>query len=192
MGPFSKIDSMAGSDVGLITLVRVAFVRGCGFIGFWLLLAGPSLGENSATGFSAGMAADLVIGLLASGVAVWASLRLLPPSTERLRAVALARFAGHFVRESLVAGFDVARRAFDPRLPLKPGYLVIPSRLPPGTWRAAFGALTSLVPGTLPVGADLEGNLVYHCLDLDQPLAASLARDEVLLSQVRGGGVVDE
>ncbi len=180
---------MTRSDAGVIPVVRVAFARGCGFMGFWLLLAGPSLSETAA----AGVAADLLIGLLASAVATGVSLRLLPPASERLRVGALARFAGHFVWQSVVAGFDVARRAFDPRLPLKPGYVAYPTRLPPGTGRGAFGAITSLVPGTLSVGTDFNGNLVYHCLDLDQPVAASLARDEALLRRVRGGGrVVDE
>jgi multicomponent Na+:H+ antiporter subunit E len=156
-------------------------------MGFWLLLAGPSLSATAATGFTAGMAADLLVGLLASAVATWVSLRLLPPAAERLRVVALARFAGHLVWQSVVAGFDVARRAFDPRLPLKPGYVAFPTRLPPGTGRSAFGAITSLVPGTLPVGTDPAGNLVYHCLDLDKPVAASLARDEALLRRVRAG-----
>lgn len=162
-------------------------------MGFWLMLAGPSLRETAATGFASGMAADLLIGLLASAVATGVSLRLLPPAAERLRVVALAPLVGHFVWQSVVAGFDVARRAFDPRLPLKPGYVAFPTRFPPGTARSAFGAITSLVPGTLSVGTDLAGNLVYHCLDLDKPLAASLARDEAVLRRVRGGGsVVDE
>jgi multicomponent Na+:H+ antiporter subunit E len=162
-------------------------------MGFWLLLVGPSLSDKAATGLSAGLASDLAIGLLASAVATGVSLRLLPPASERLRIGALARFAGHFVWQSVVAGFDVARRAFDPRLPLKPGYVVFPTRIPPGTGRAAFGAITSMVPGTLAVGTDLDGNLVYHCLDLDQPVAASLARDEALLRRVRSGGsLVDE
>jgi multicomponent Na+:H+ antiporter subunit E len=156
-------------------------------MGFWLLLAGPSLSETPASGFFAGVAADLVVGLLASALATGVSLRLLPPAAERLRVGALARFAGHFVWQSVVAGFDVARRALDPRLPLKPGYVAFPTGLPPGTGRSAFVAITSSVPGTLSVGTDRAGNLVYHCLDLDQPVAASLARDEALLRRVGAG-----
>jgi multicomponent Na+:H+ antiporter subunit E len=41
------------------------------------------------------------------------------------------------------------------------------------------------MPGTLPVGTDADGALVYHCLDLDQPVAAALAREEALLARVR-------
>ena len=134
------------------------------------------------------LVADLAVGLLAAAAATWVSLRLSPPTPGRLRFGALARFALHFVWQSVVAGVDVARRAFDPRLPLKPGYLAYPVRLPPGPARSTFGAVTSLMPGTLPVGTDVNGALVYHCLDMDQPVAANLARDEALLTRVRRGG----
>lgn len=175
---------MARSETAAIPLVRAAFARGGGFLGFWLLLAGPGLSEVVATD----LAADLAVGLLAAAVATSVSLSLLPPTPGRLRLAALARLAAHFFWQSIVAGLDVARRAFDPRLPLKPGYLAFPTRLPPGAERAAFGAITSLMPGTLPVGTDDHDRLVYHCLDLDQPVAAGLARDEALLMRIQGGG----
>jgi multicomponent Na+:H+ antiporter subunit E len=161
-----------------------ALARGAGFFGFWLLLARPGTDAPSTPD----LAADLVVGLLAAAAATWVSLRLLPPARKGLRFGALARFAVHFLRQSMVAGVDVARRAFDPRLPLNPGYLAYPVRLAPGTGRAAFGAVTSLMPGTLPVGTAADGALIYHCLDVDQPVAAGLARDEALLARVRGGG----
>ncbi|AFL73381.1 Na+/H+ antiporter subunit E [Thiocystis violascens] len=179
---------MARSEEAAIPLVRAAFARVSGYLGFWLLLAGPDLSESAATGLTTELAADLAAGLLAAAAATWVSLRLLPPTPGRLHLAALARLALHFVWQSIVAGVDVARRAFDPRLPLKPGDLAFPTRLPPGTERAAFGAITSLMPGTLPVGTDDHDQLVYHCLDLDQPVAAGLARDEALVMRVRGGG----
>ena len=156
---------------------RAALVRGAGFFGAWLLLA-------RLTDFAW---ADLAVGLLAAALATWASLRLLPPGPARLRYRALPRLVARFLWQSLVAGLDVARRVFDPRLPIKPGYLAYPVRIPDGPRRAAFGAFTSLMPGTLPVGTDRDGSLVYHCLDLEQPIAASLARDEALVADVQGG-----
>ena len=157
--------------------MRAALVRGAGFFGAWLLLA-------RLTDFAW---ADLAVGLLAAALATWASLRLLPPGPARLRYRALPRLVARFLWQSLVAGLDVARRVFDPRLPIKPGYLAYPVRIPDGPRRAAFGAFTSLMPGTLPVGTDRDGSLVYHCLDLEQPIAASLARDEALVTDVQGG-----
>jgi multicomponent Na+:H+ antiporter subunit E len=157
--------------------VRAALLRGAGFLGSWLLLARPT---DVAW-------ADVGVGLLAASLATWASLRLLPPGPARLRFRALPRLVARFLWQSLVAGLDVARRVFDPRLPINPGYLAYPVRIPEGPRRAAFGALTSLMPGTLPVGEDRDGSLVYHCLDLEQPIAASLACDEALVADVQGG-----
>jgi len=157
--------------------LRTALLRGAGFFGFWLLLARPS----------AFAWADLTVGLLAAALATGASLQLLAPGPGRIRYGALFRLVGRFLWQSLVAGLDVARRVFDPRLPIEPGYLAYPVRIPDGPRRAAFGAFTSLMPGTLPVGTDQDGTLVYHCLDLEQPIAASLARDEALVAEVQGG-----
>jgi multicomponent Na+:H+ antiporter subunit E len=88
----------------------------------------------------------------------------------------------------VVAGIGVARLAFAPRLALQPGWLNYPLKIPPGPARATFGALTSLVPGTLPVGAGPADTLVYHCLDPSQPVAQGLAADEALLIEAQGGG----
>jgi multicomponent Na+:H+ antiporter subunit E len=157
-------------------LARAALLRTAGFFGFWLLLARPLAFDW----------ADLAVGLLAAALATWASLQLLPPGPLRLRYGALVRLVARFLWQSLVAGLDVARRVFDPRLPINPGYLAYPVRIPDGPRRAAFGAFTSLMPGTLPIGTGRDGSLVYHCLDLDQPVASSLARDETLVAEAQG------
>ncbi len=147
--------------------------RAAGYFGCWLLLATLGTGAN--------LIADLAVGLLAAAAATWVSLRLLPPGPGRVRYGALARLAGHFLWQSVVAGFDVARLAFAPRLALRPGFLNYPVRIPKGPARATFGALTSLVPGTLSVGAGPGDTLVFHCLDPSQSVAQGLAADEALL-----------
>jgi multicomponent Na+:H+ antiporter subunit E len=150
-------------------VLRVSLLRGAGFLAFWLILFGFSL-------------ADLPVGALAAAAATWASLRLLPPGPWRLRPGALARLALRFLGQSIVAGADVARRALDPRLPLRPGFVAYPVYFPPGTARNVFTALTSLLPGTVPAG-DERGQLVYHCLDVDQPVLSQLAAEEAALSE---------
>ena len=162
---------------------RAVLVRGTAFFGFWLLLARPAGGESWT---------DLAVGLLAAGLATWASLSLLAPGATRIRWGALLRLIARFLWQSMVAGLDVARRVLDPRLPIRPGFLAYPVRIPEGARRAAFGALTSLMPGTLPVGSDPDGALVYHCLDLDQPIASSLARDEAMLVAAHGGAATGD
>ena len=51
---------------------------------------------------------------------------------------------------------------------------------PVGSARNAFAALTSLLPGTVPSG-DEGSRLVYHCLDVDQPVVSQLAAEEAAL-----------
>jgi multicomponent Na+:H+ antiporter subunit E len=129
--------------------------------------------------------ADLAPGLLAAVFATWVSLRLLPPGTDQLRPLSLAALMVRFLWQSVVAGWDVAWRAFDPRLPIKPGFVRYPVRLPPGIGRNSFASLTSLLPGTVPVDED-EQTLLYHCLDVDQPVVAQLTDEEAAFTRVFG------
>jgi len=129
---------------------------------------------------------DLPIGLLAAAAATWTSLRLLPEVKLKVRLLSLATFTLHFLRQSASSGVEVAWRAFDPQLPINPGFVVYPCRLRSAGSRSAFCALSSLLPGTLPTGSNEEGALVVHCLDVGQPVAANLAAEEALFSRAIG------
>ena len=157
-------------DAAAARCLRGAAWRATAFLGLWLALSGAEVG-------------DLPAGVLAVLAATWTSLRLLPPSGARLSLPALMRLALRFVRQSVVAGADVAWRALDPRLPLRPGFVAYPVRFPPGAARNAFTTLTSLLPGTVPAGAQ-GGELVYHCLDVGQPVVSQLAAEEAALVRV--------
>jgi multicomponent Na+:H+ antiporter subunit E len=85
-----------------------------------------------------------------------------------------------------VAGVDVACRAFDPRLPLAPGLVEHPTHLPPGLAREAFRAAMSLQPGALPVSAGRDGSIVFHCLDIEEPVAVHLAAEEARFRRILG------
>jgi multicomponent Na+:H+ antiporter subunit E len=150
-------------------VLRASLVRATGFLAFWLVLFGLN-------------PADLPVAALTAAAATWASLRLLPPGRWRLRPLALVRLALRFLCQSVVAGIDVARRALDPRMPLRPGFVAYPVSFPPGTARNVFATLTSLLPGTVPAG-EASGQLVYHCLDVDQPVASQLAAEETALAR---------
>ena len=129
---------------------------------------------------------DLPIGLITAAAATWASLLLLPTVKIRLRLLSLATFVLHFLHQSVRSGMEVAWRAFSPRLPLAPGFVVYPCRLRSAGARSAFCAISSLLPGTLPAGFDESGALLVHCLDVDQPVAANLAAEEALFSRAIG------
>jgi multicomponent Na+:H+ antiporter subunit E len=104
----------------------------------------------------------------------------LEPSVSRRSLRAISRLAALFFYHSIVAGADVARRALDPRLPLRPGFVAYPTRLPRGIRRNVFTTLTSLLPGTVPAGEE-NGQLLYHCLDVQQAVVAELAAEEAAL-----------
>jgi multicomponent Na+:H+ antiporter subunit E len=150
-----------------------AGTRGVGFFAFWTMLSGTGV-------------ADVAIGLATAAAAAWISVRLLPPAPGRPRLATIAWLVLRFFRQSGVAGFDVARRALDPALPLRPGLIVCPLQLPPGPARSAFCALSSLLPGTVPAGQDASGRLLVHCLDVGQPVAADLRAEEALFRRALG------
>ena len=153
-------------------LFPAVVLRAIGFLGLWIVLAGVDI-------------EDLPAAALAVVCATWTSLRLLPPGDARPSPAALARLAMRFLVQSAVAGVDVARRALDPRLPLRPGFVTYPVGFVPGPARNVFTTLTSLLPGTVPAGED-GGHLVYHCLDIDQPVVSQLAAEEAALSRALG------
>jgi multicomponent Na+:H+ antiporter subunit E len=112
--------------------------------------------------------------------ATWTSLRVLEPNASRRSLRGIVRLVLFFLLHSIAAGADVARRALDPRLPLRPGFVAYPTSLPSGLRRNVFATLTSLLPGTVPTG-ERDGHLLYHCLDIEQPILAELAAEEAAL-----------
>ena len=92
----------------------------------------------------------------------------------------MARLTLLFLYHSVVAGLDVAGRALNPRLPLHPGFVAYPTGLSRGMRQNVFTTLTSLLPGTVPAGEE-DGRIVYHCLDVTQPVVAELAAEEAAL-----------
>jgi multicomponent Na+:H+ antiporter subunit E len=129
---------------------------------------------------------DLWVGVAAAAAASWTSLHLLPPGGARLRPGALVRFVLRFLSQSAIAGVDVARRALDPMLPLRPGLMPCRTRLASGLARDAFCTIASLMPGTLPVGSDQHGALVVHCLDVAQDVPAQMVEEEEAFLAVLG------
>lgn len=150
--------------------------RAAPFLALWLILVG---GVDPA---------DRPAGIIALVTATWASLRLLPPGDARPSPLAVIRLVLQFLRQSIVAGADIALRALDPRLPLRPGFVTYSANLSPGPALNAFCALTSLAPGTLPAGQNNDGAILVHCLDVGQPVVSQLVADERLFARALGYG----
>jgi multicomponent Na+:H+ antiporter subunit E len=141
------------------------------FFPFWLMIAGYE-------------SADLPVGLVVAALATRASLRLLPASRLRVHFLPLAGIGLHFLRQSVISGTQVAWLAFHPLMPIRPGFVAYVTRLRSAHGRSAFCAIASLLPGTLPTGSDEHDALSIHCLDVDQPVAASLDEEEALFLRV--------
>ena len=150
--------------------VRAALARGAGFLGFWVVLIGFG-------------PADLAVGLIAAAAATWTSLRLLPPQPGRVRLTAVVSLIPHFLWKSVVAAW-MSRGARSIHVPLRPGFIAYRVGFAPGPACNVFAAITSLMPGTVPC-ADEDGALIYHCLDIGQPVVEELAEEERRLAQAR-------
>jgi multicomponent Na+:H+ antiporter subunit E len=154
---------------------RSALLRAAAFFIFWLVLI-QSLKP-----------ADIAIGALGTVVATWVSLHLLPPATGCLRFGSLLLLLPHFLWQSVRAGVDVACRALSPGLPVQPGFVSCPLGFGPGLARNTFATITSLLPGTVPCD-EVDGVLVYHCLDLAQPIVEQLWEEERRLARALVAG----
>jgi len=145
--------------------MSTVLIRALLYFGIWIVI------DQSAK------PANLAFGVLAAIAATWASLKLLPPAAGQVRLGALVLLLPRFLWQSLVAGIDVARRAFSPGLPVAPGFVQYRTGLPRGSARNAFEAISSLLPGSVPAG-ETETHIEYHALDVSQPVAEQLAAEE--------------
>jgi multicomponent Na+:H+ antiporter subunit E len=152
---------------------RSAAARGASFIALWFALAGVEISDLPA----------MIAAIVAATVA---SLELLPPGRVHPSFAGLVMLGADFLRQSAVAGADVAWRALSPSMPLKPGYVTSEVKLQPGLARSAFCTLMSLLPGSLPAWQDNEGKIIIHCLDDSQPVAAQMANEEKLFVKALG------
>jgi multicomponent Na+:H+ antiporter subunit E len=158
-----------------VSLARVAVARMTFFALLWLLLM-PSAKPG-----------DLVFGAVTAIAAMLLSLRLYEPLHGRLHLGRFAALVPHFIWQSILAGIDVARRTFAPTLRLQPGFVPCPLDFPEGLARNTFATVTSLMPGTMPCGED-NGVLIYHCLDITQPVVEALWAEEELLARAITAG----
>ncbi|MEX1214802.1 Na+/H+ antiporter subunit E [Saccharospirillum sp.] len=117
----------------------------------WLLLTGGD-------GWGFGVVA--VAG--SAAVAVWlgASVRL--PGWRQLPG-----FMGFLLRAAIQGGWDVARRAWLPSLPISPGWVEYSLRTEDERVRVLLSAIIGILPGTLALRVD-ENRLVIHALDIHQ------------------------
>jgi multicomponent Na+:H+ antiporter subunit E len=142
------VSRRGGAARGVITSV---FVRGSLLALLWLGLTGGDLRYPL-----------LAIVVIAGATA--ASVALVPRGSHGWRLIGAVRFVPLFVRQSVLGGIDVARRALAPARPIAPDFVEYRLRLPAGAPQTLFTAVVSLLPGTLSTELG-DGMLIVHVLD---------------------------
>ena len=93
---------------------------------------------------------------LAVALSLWLGLR---PMTLRL--ASLPAFLGFFLKHMLLGGWDVARRALQPRCPLQPAWHPYPLTSQSPRVRLLLSAMVGLLPGTLASRVDADEMRVH-------------------------------
>lgn len=138
----------------------------------WWLLTGGSL-----LSWMVGMPA-IILSLMVT--------RVLPPlPLFRFRIGGAFRFFSFFLQQSILSGFDVARRAVHPKCPLAPCLIKYTFRITNGFARVFFTNTVSLLPGTLSVDL-LDDDVLVHVLDEEYPALDSLQALEVRVAALFG------
>ncbi|ABV36001.1 cation antiporter [Shewanella sediminis HAW-EB3] len=155
------------SDLMNIHFRRVWF-RAAAFTFMWWML-------------TAGSVNSWLVGAPVVLVATLISMVLVPPFSCSV--VGSVRFVPFFIWHSLRGGADVAWRAFHPQMPIAPGLVDFPLRLPPGMCRVFMVNTVSLLPGTLSV--ELGANcLKVHVLDIRKNVLSELATLEQIVAKM--------
>ena len=132
-----------------------------------------------------GDASSWLFGVPFSLLASVAALSLTPTRRWRIRPLKALRFAAFFVYNSVVGGIDVAARAIRPSMPITPGFVTYPVRLPTEAARVLLADTVSLLPGTLSSGFEGE-DLILHVLDVTAPVHEEVARVEYQIAGALG------
>lgn len=139
----------------------------------WLGLNGPEPGS-------------WLVGGPVIAIAAWAATRFPTRPFVPIRLPGLPRFAATFLHQSVLGGWDVARRVLDPSLPIRPGRVLFTTRLPEGTPRHLMLSTISLLPGTLSTGL-LGDRIEVHSLDTRSDAEAELRHLERRVAGVFSG-----
>jgi multicomponent Na+:H+ antiporter subunit E len=146
----------------------------------WMVLAGAGTPE-------------LWVGVPAAVLSGWLSAKLLPTHGLRWRPMGLLSLCALFVRDSIVAGWEIALLILRPNLRIAPGFVSHRTHIPGEAMLGFYKSYNSLTPGTLAVEPEADGSLIFHCLDVRNPVAESLAANEVAILRAidrgRGGAL---
>jgi multicomponent K+:H+ antiporter subunit E len=111
---------------------------------------------------------QLALGYLVAGGVVWACSNFAVEQVTIHRPGVALRLAWEFLREVVVANLQVAWIILQPRMPIRPAFIVIPLDVQDDLQIAAFASMITLTPGTLTVDVAPDRSALYvHCLAVD-------------------------
>lgn len=138
----------------------------------WLFVRGVTIEPATVAG-------EFLIGL-AVGVPIAFVFRRMYTSTVPIRPVlrgtpAAIVYVVLFVKEMLVANFDVAYRVLSPSMPIRPAVIRLPLRVEKDLAITTIANSITLTPGTLTMDYDPDRNALYvhalYCGDLEDIIA---------------------
>ena len=125
------------------------------------------------------------IGLPVVVIVTWLCVKLQPASTWKWNLRALVPFAWYFTKQSISGGWDVARRAFEIRPRIDPGFVHYRLQLLSQPAQLFFCAVVGLLPGTLVVSLS-EGVVTVHALDVSADVETCLGDLEKHVAKLFG------
>jgi len=150
---------------------QLALSRGGAFIIIWWIL-------------TEGAISSWLIGIPALFFAVAVSTALIPAVSFSW--TEFFKFAPLFLYHSIIGAVDVARRVFQPTLPIAPDLIEYPLRLPPGLPIVFMTNIVCLLPGTLSVTFDNKVMKV-HVLDRRKDFRTELRLVEESVMKIFNG-----
>lgn len=114
--------------------------------------------------------ADLAVGYAVAVVVIWVCRDFWTQRVVVRNARALLRLLAVFAKEVVVANLQVARIVMNPRLPIRPAMIVLPTGLVEDLQITGLATLITLTPGTLTIDVAPDRSALYvHCLAAPDP-----------------------
>ncbi len=112
--------------------------------------------------------ATFLIGYGIAALVVWICRDFWSERVRIRRPAVLLRLAATFLRELVVANVQVAWIIVQPRLPIRPAFIVVPLALRDDLAITALANMITLTPGTLTVDVAPDRSALWvHCLSAD-------------------------
>jgi multisubunit Na+/H+ antiporter MnhE subunit len=114
--------------------------------------------------------ADLVLGYGVGLAVVWLCRDFWAERVTIRHGVTMLRLLRDFVKEVVMANLQVAWIIVQPRMPIRPAFIVLPLALRDDLQITALAGMITLTPGTLTVDVAPDRSALYvHCLAAADP-----------------------